>query len=169
MPGEVGAFDGSSSGARSFEGRADRSDTTAQDKYAVDRDCRWKFTIAGHNRTIPLPQQVALVNNFHYMAFIGEIDLRNPLLEVGLFEEYTSDPLRGAKVREKRKEKGMDPSKKGKEKAFEEGDPEDTGGLRSVWMGRKVRLELRYSSSSSADLPNLPLPASRRSATRRDT
>ncbi|CDR49595.1 RHTO0S28e01288g1_1 [Rhodotorula toruloides] len=108
------------------------------DKYAVDRDCRWKFTIAGHNRTIPLPQQVALVNTFQYMAFIGEIDLRNPMLEVGLFEEYASDPLRGAKVREKRKEKGMDPSKTGKEKAFEEGDPEDTGGLRSVWMGRKI-------------------------------
>ncbi|GEM08499.1 RNA methylase [Rhodotorula toruloides] len=107
-------------------------------KYAVDRDCRWKFTVAGHNRTIPLPHQVALVNTFSYMAFVGEIDLRNPLLEVGLFEEYTSDPLRGAKIREKRKEKGMAPGKKGKEKAVEEGDPEDTGGLKSVWLGRKI-------------------------------
>lgn len=73
------------------------------------------------------------------MAFVGDIDLRNPMLEVGLFEEYGWDAMRGAKVREKRKEKGLDPSKKGKEKALEEGDPEDTGGMRSVWMGRKVR------------------------------
>lgn len=99
------------------------------------------------------------------MAFIGEIDLRNPMLEVGLFEEYASDPLRGAKVREKRKEKGMDPSKTGKEKAFEEGDPEDTGGLRSVWMGRKVRLPSQIFDFSLPDLPNFPPSASRRSAT----
>ncbi|GJN89847.1 hypothetical protein Rhopal_002836-T1 [Rhodotorula paludigena] len=106
--------------------------------YAADRECTWKFTIAGHQRTIPLPQQVALVNTFSYMPFLGDINLRTPDLEIGVFEEYTWDPLRGAKVREARQAMGAEPSRKGKEKALEEGDPEDTGGLRMVWMGRKI-------------------------------
>lgn len=126
--------------------RADRRLCRAQEPYAADRECTWKFTIAGHQRTIPLPQQVALVNTFSYMPFLGDINLRSPDLEIGVFEEYTWDPLRGAKVREARQAMGAEPSRKGKEKALEEGDPEDTGGLRMVWMGRKVRLARRLAS-----------------------
>ncbi|BGP38977.1 hypothetical protein JCM10449v2_002915 [Rhodotorula kratochvilovae] len=109
--------------------------------YAEDADCTWKFTIAGHQRTIPLPQQIALVNTFAYMPLQGKIDLRTPQLEIGVFEEYVWDPLRGAKVREARVAKGISVEKgKGKERerVVEEGDPEDTGGLLAVWMGRKI-------------------------------
>ncbi|GAA6052254.1 hypothetical protein JCM3770_007402 [Rhodotorula araucariae] len=109
--------------------------------YADDANCTWKFTIAGHQRTIPLPQQIALVNTFSYMPLRGKIDLRTPQLEIGVFEEYVWDPLRGAKVREARVAKGISVEKgKGKEREriVEEGDPEDTGGLLAVWMGRKI-------------------------------
>ncbi|GAA5889952.1 hypothetical protein JCM8208_001178 [Rhodotorula glutinis] len=109
--------------------------------YASDPSCSWKFTVAGHLRTIPLPQQIATVNTFSFMPFKGPIKLRNPNLEVGVFEEYAWDPLRGQKVREARVARGLSEEKgKGKEKmkVVEEGDPEDTGGLRGVWMGRKI-------------------------------
>lgn len=77
------------------------------------------------------------------MPFQGPINLRTPDLEVGVFEEYAWDPLRGQKVREARERMGLGEQRdkgKGKERVIEVGDPEDTGGLRAVWMGRKVRL-----------------------------
>ena len=145
-----------------------------QEPFASDPSCSWKFTVSGHLRTIPLPQQIATVNTFAFMPFKGPIKLRNPDLDVGVFEEYEWDPLRGQKVREARVARGLSEEKgKGKEKmkVVEEGDPEDTGGLRGVWMGRKVRpLSLSPSLPDSFSLStSLTRASSCRSATRRGT
>ncbi|GAA5894968.1 hypothetical protein JCM6882_008255 [Rhodosporidiobolus microsporus] len=107
--------------------------------YTVDRECSWKFTIAGHNRTIPLPAQVKLINTFAYMPFVGDIDLRNPKLEIGVFEEYEFDRMRGLKVLQAREaEKGKGKGKGKETEVPAEWDPEYTGTMRAVWMGRKI-------------------------------
>ncbi|GAA5875744.1 hypothetical protein JCM1840_003505 [Sporobolomyces johnsonii] len=104
--------------------------------YAVDRDCTWKFTVAAHYRTIPLPVQVKIINTFSYMPFLGDIDLKKPKLEIGVFEEYHFDRMRGLRVKEAREKMGI--KGKGKEKDDEVWADEAFGGLRGVWMGRKI-------------------------------
>ncbi|GAA5821891.1 hypothetical protein JCM11251_004765 [Rhodosporidiobolus azoricus] len=106
--------------------------------YAADRDCTWKFTIAGHNKTIALPEQVKLINTFSYMPFLGDIDLRKPNLEIGVFEEYEFEKTHGAKVR---KEAQGAEKTKGKEKEVGtsgQAESEYAGVTRAVWMGRKI-------------------------------
>ncbi|CEQ43013.1 SPOSA6832_04905 [Sporobolomyces salmonicolor] len=104
--------------------------------YAADRDCTWKFTVAAHYRTIPLPVQVKIINTFSYMPFLGNIDLKKPKLEIGVFEEYHFDRMRGLRVKEAREKMGI--TGKGKEKDGEVWADEAFGGLRGVWMGRKI-------------------------------
>ncbi|TKA57830.1 hypothetical protein B0A53_00979 [Rhodotorula sp. CCFEE 5036] len=124
--------------------------------YAHDDQCTWKFTTAGHNRTLALPQQVARINRFSYMAFRGPIDLKRPMLEVGLFEEYDENKQWGEKVREARRkvlgeettgaseDGASEPSApklhkdKGKEKLIESGLIDENESLRSVWLARKI-------------------------------
>ncbi|GAA5992743.1 hypothetical protein JCM10908_006911 [Rhodotorula pacifica] len=113
--------------------------------YAEDDQCTWKFTTAGHNRTLALPQQVARINRFSYMAFRGPIDLKTPMLEVGLFEEYDENRQYGEKVRQARKVLGEElvlsekvHRDKGKEKLIESGLIDEGENLRSVWLGRKI-------------------------------
>ena len=87
------------------------------------------------------------------MAFRGPIDLKRPMLEVGLFEEYDENKQWGEKVREARRkvlgeggdEDGDDNSAppklhkdKGKEKLIESGLIDENESLRSVWLARKV-------------------------------
>ncbi|POY73987.1 hypothetical protein BMF94_2798 [Rhodotorula taiwanensis] len=111
--------------------------------YALDEKCTWKFTTAGHNRTLALPQQVARINRFSYMAFLGPIDLKHPDLEVGLFEEYDENKEWGNKVREARRQLGDEQFEalhrdKGKEKLVESGLIDEEESLRAVWLGRKI-------------------------------
>lgn len=73
--------------------------------------------VATFARTIPLPDQVAVIESFRYMDFLGPITLKNPELEVGVFEEY----VRSGKKRN----------------ALERG--RELGEMRRVWVGRKVR------------------------------
>ncbi|GAA6060430.1 hypothetical protein JCM10212_002198 [Sporobolomyces blumeae] len=114
--------------------------------YASDRSCTWKFTVAGHNRTIPLAIQVKTINSFSYMAFLGDIDLRNPNLEVGVFEEYVFDGTRGQKMNEAREKLGVNNDAKGKKKERDQDlwNGEDAE-FRGVWIGRKVRRTVRFS------------------------
>ncbi|TNY17135.1 hypothetical protein DMC30DRAFT_420071 [Rhodotorula diobovata] len=65
--------------------------------YARDPSVSWRFSVSGHQRTLPHAQQIATVNTFSFMPFQGPINLRTPDLEVGVFEEYAWDPLRGQK------------------------------------------------------------------------
>ncbi|KAI5474831.1 hypothetical protein MNV49_002361 [Pseudohyphozyma bogoriensis] len=72
----------------------------------------WKFTVSGFARNINLVDQVAVINSFRYLGFQGDIKLKNPQCEVGVFEEY---------VRRTDKEKGR-----------------ELNDMRWVWMGRKI-------------------------------
>ncbi|GAA6004787.1 hypothetical protein JCM11491_002229 [Sporobolomyces phaffii] len=108
--------------------------------YAQDRQCTWKFVVAGHNRTIPLSIQIKTIETFHYMAFPGDIKLKNPQLEVGVFEEYEFDGMRGSRILAKREELGVQ-DVKGKKKVRDEevwDGEEDSGKLKGVWVGRKI-------------------------------
>ncbi|GAA5990901.1 hypothetical protein JCM11641_002876 [Rhodosporidiobolus odoratus] len=112
------------------------------ERYCADETLTWKFTIAGHNRTIALPAQVKLINTFSYMPFPGEIDLKKPKLEIGVFEEYEFDRMRGQAIREAREKAGLVKGEgKGKGKARQEAeeiDGESVGPMRAVWMARKI-------------------------------
>ncbi|GAA5868123.1 hypothetical protein JCM8547_003351 [Rhodosporidiobolus lusitaniae] len=116
--------------------------------YAASEKCSWKFTIAGHNRTIALPQQVEIINTFSYMPFKGDINLRFPDLEVGVFEEWEFD-WQGKLEREKAAAAAVgggavpeeESKAKGKGKA-KEVDPDAPANprmpMKAVWMGRKI-------------------------------
>ncbi|GAA5837130.1 hypothetical protein JCM5353_007166 [Sporobolomyces roseus] len=106
--------------------------------YAQDRDCTWKFTVAGHNRTIPLSIQIKTINSFSYMAFLGDIDLKKPQLEVGVFEEYEFDGTRGGRLVAMREKMGLADLKGKKKERDEEVWDEDNSKLRGVWVGRKI-------------------------------
>lgn len=101
--------------------------------------------VAGHNRTIPLSIQIKIINTFSYMAFLGDINLKNPNLQVGVFEEYEFDSTRGGKMVAAREKMGLssanvDVKGKGKKKERdEEVWDQDGGKLKGVWIGRKVR------------------------------
>ncbi|GAA5974759.1 hypothetical protein JCM5350_001280 [Sporobolomyces pararoseus] len=108
--------------------------------YAKDRECTWKFVVAGHNRTIPLSVQIKTINDFSYLAFLGDINLKTPQLEVGVFEEYEFDEMRGSRMLAKREELGVE-DKKGKKKQRDEeiwNEELDTSKLKGVWVGRKI-------------------------------
>ncbi|GAA6029717.1 hypothetical protein JCM8097_001017 [Rhodosporidiobolus ruineniae] len=114
--------------------------------YTLDRDCTWKFTVAGHNRTIALKEQVELINTFSYMPFPGDIDLRKPKLEIGVFEEYEFDRLKKlpptyfADVKGKAPAGAANPPLVGTETAPVAAEDEEGKLLpmRAVWMGRKI-------------------------------
>ena len=74
------------------------------------------------------------------MAFLGDINLKTPQLEVGVFEEYEFDEMRGSRMLAKREELGVE-DKKGKKKQRDEeiwNEELDTSKLKGVWVGRKV-------------------------------
>ncbi|BGP14967.1 hypothetical protein JCM10213_007230 [Rhodosporidiobolus nylandii] len=145
----AGSYDELHEQVKSAEGRA------LWEPYLDDKELTWKFTVAGHNRTIPTAVQLKTINTFSYLPLPGRIDLKKPKLEIGVFEEYEFDKMRGAKIRRMREEmeaaaeasgaaggedkvqdKGTEKSK-ALELALEE-DKETVGPMRAVWMGRKV-------------------------------
>ena len=61
--------------------------------------------VASFNFTISLPEQIAVIQSFSYLGFLGEVDLNTPDLEVGVFEEYAvhnfvnrTDRLEGTRI-----------------------------------------------------------------------
>jgi tRNA (guanine10-N2)-methyltransferase len=65
----------------------------ARNREASDRwscfaqDTSFKFTVLGYNHTIPNKRQREVCEGFAYMNYFGKIDLKNPELILGCFEE----------------------------------------------------------------------------------
>ncbi|KAJ7287585.1 S-adenosyl-L-methionine-dependent methyltransferase [Mycena rebaudengoi] len=51
-------------------------------------DTSFKFLVTGYNHKIPESRQREVVEGFDYMHFLGKIDLKNPSIILGCFEEY---------------------------------------------------------------------------------
>ncbi|EPQ57163.1 tRNA guanosine-2'-O-methyltransferase [Gloeophyllum trabeum ATCC 11539] len=78
------------------------------------KNTSFKFNVTAHNHTVPQWRQREVVESFSYMDFQGEIDMKNPDIILGCFEEY---PSRSGTTREKH-----------------EGD----GDFIQVWFGRLI-------------------------------
>ncbi|KAF8070698.1 tRNA guanosine-2'-O-methyltransferase [Lyophyllum atratum] len=50
----------------------------------------FRFLVTAHNHKIPQSRQHAVVESFSYMGLLGKIDMKNPELLFGCFEEYSS-------------------------------------------------------------------------------
>jgi tRNA (guanine10-N2)-methyltransferase len=50
-------------------------------------DTSFKFVIDGYNRSIKQSRQREIINSFSYMAMLGKIDMNNPQIMFGCFEE----------------------------------------------------------------------------------
>ncbi|KAE9411183.1 RNA methylase [Gymnopus androsaceus JB14] len=74
----------------------------------------FKFIVTAYNHTIPQSRQKKVVESFSYMDFMGKIDMKNPEITLGCFEEYET---RSGKTRERH-----------------EGD----GDFRQVYFGRLI-------------------------------
>ncbi|KAJ7783080.1 S-adenosyl-L-methionine-dependent methyltransferase [Mycena metata] len=53
-------------------------------------DTSFKFIVTAYNHKIPGSRQREVVESFRYMAFAGKIDMKNPQIILGCFEEYDS-------------------------------------------------------------------------------
>ncbi|KAJ7045462.1 S-adenosyl-L-methionine-dependent methyltransferase [Mycena alexandri] len=53
-------------------------------------DTSFKFLVTAYNHKIPQRRQRDVVESFSYMAFAGKIDMKNPQIVLGCFEEYDS-------------------------------------------------------------------------------
>ncbi|KAJ3724875.1 tRNA guanosine-2'-O-methyltransferase [Lentinula raphanica] len=58
----------------------------------------FKFTVTAYNHKIPQRRQKEVVEGFSYMDFMGKIDMKNPEISFGCFEEYET---RSGKTRER--------------------------------------------------------------------
>ncbi|KAH9963840.1 tRNA guanosine-2'-O-methyltransferase [Russula dissimulans] len=63
-------------------------------------DTSFKFVVNGYNRSISKARQRQIIEDFSYMGFMGRIDLQNPELTMGCFEEC--EPQTGCRHRESR-------------------------------------------------------------------
>ncbi|KAL8286665.1 hypothetical protein RQP46_004193 [Phenoliferia psychrophenolica] len=73
----------------------------------------WKFKVGSFGQIIPIKEQIEVINSFGWMSFKGDISLKKPMVELGVFEEYvhaTTSQDKGRILSE----------------------------MRRVWMGRKV-------------------------------
>ena len=52
----------------------------------------FKFLVGGYNRSISQSRQREIIESFSYMAFLGKIDMKNPEITFGCFEERASLP-----------------------------------------------------------------------------
>lgn len=50
----------------------------------------FKFFVNGYNQSIPQRRQREVVESFSYMDFLGKIDMKNPEVVMGCFEECES-------------------------------------------------------------------------------
>jgi tRNA (guanine10-N2)-methyltransferase len=55
-------------------------------------DTSFKFFVNGYNQSIPQRRQREVVEAFSYMAFLGKIDMKNPDILLGCFEECSPRP-----------------------------------------------------------------------------
>lgn len=53
----------------------------------------WKFTITTYSVTISQEKQLAIIESFAYMHLLGPIQMKNPQVEIGVFEEYPMGPI----------------------------------------------------------------------------
>ncbi|KAJ7925251.1 S-adenosyl-L-methionine-dependent methyltransferase [Mycena leptocephala] len=51
-------------------------------------DTSFKFVVTAYNHKIPESRQRNIVESFSYMGFLGKIDMKNPQVIMGCFEEY---------------------------------------------------------------------------------
>ncbi|KAJ3762388.1 tRNA guanosine-2'-O-methyltransferase [Lentinula raphanica] len=58
----------------------------------------FKFSVTAYNHKIPQRRQKEVVESFSYMDFMGKIDMKNPEISFGCFEEYET---RSGKTRER--------------------------------------------------------------------
>ena len=65
-----------------------RSICTHWAKYIPDTS--FKFVVSGYNRSISQSRQKEIINGFSYMAMLGKIDMKNPEITLGCFEERAS-------------------------------------------------------------------------------
>ncbi len=65
-----------------------RSNKHLWEKYIPDTS--FKFTVSGFNHTIPQRRQRDVIESFSYMDFRGKIDMKNPEITIGCFEECRS-------------------------------------------------------------------------------
>ncbi|KAF9227411.1 tRNA guanosine-2'-O-methyltransferase [Gyrodon lividus] len=54
-------------------------------------DTSFKFTVIGYNHGLSQRQQRDMIESFSYMDFLGKIDMKEPEITLGVFEEYESD------------------------------------------------------------------------------
>lgn len=52
-------------------------------------DTSFKFTIVGYNRGLSQRRQRNVIESFAYMDFLGKIEMKNPDITLGVFEECT--------------------------------------------------------------------------------
>ncbi|KAH7888729.1 tRNA guanosine-2'-O-methyltransferase [Phlebopus sp. FC_14] len=51
----------------------------------------FKFTVFGYNHGLSQRRQREIIESFSYMDFLGKIDMKEPEITLGVFEEYESD------------------------------------------------------------------------------
>ena len=56
-------------------------------------DTSFKFVVNGYNHSISKARQRNVIEDFSYMGFMGRIDLLNPEVTMGCFEECESAPF----------------------------------------------------------------------------
>ncbi|KAF8627791.1 hypothetical protein AX15_004218 [Amanita polypyramis BW_CC] len=91
---------------------ANRANRPLWERYIPDTP--FKFVVTAYNHSIPQKRQKEVVESFSYMDFLGRIDMRNPEIVLGCFEEY--------------------PDKHGTTRAKHEGD----GSFLQVYFGRLI-------------------------------
>ncbi|SRR6266436_1645557 len=57
-------------------------------------DTSFKFIVNGYNHSISKTRQRQVIEDFSYMGFMGRIDLQNPEITLGCFEECELKSLR---------------------------------------------------------------------------
>jgi tRNA (guanine10-N2)-methyltransferase len=61
-------------------------------------DISFKFLVTAYNHKIAESRQRDVVEGFAYMNFLGKIDLKNPEIVLGCFEECVPDPAPSASL-----------------------------------------------------------------------
>ncbi|KAM0756366.1 tRNA guanosine-2'-O-methyltransferase [Meredithblackwellia eburnea MCA 4105] len=84
------------------------------EKYAQSPSTTWKFDVGAYGQVISMKEKVDVINSFAYMNFLGDIRMKGPDVEVGVFEEY----FQGQSKLEK--------------------ESRSVHEMRRVWMGRKI-------------------------------
>lgn len=78
---------------RTYEGvhEQNRRSRHLWDKYVPDTS--FKFVVNGYNHSISKARQREVIEDFSYMGFMGRIDLLNPEVTMGCFEECEFMPF----------------------------------------------------------------------------